>query len=302
MRLGLRTWRAVHWLAYLCWPVALVHGLGTGSDVRASVAALARRREHRERSSRRSGGGSQRRGASQRGGAGRPPVACCSPRYSSTCWLESGPLRPAGPRRPGTPTPLLHRGDGRHELAPAETRADDASARAPSRPRAPPISPGSWPAGTANDGRLRSRSRRIATAAPAGGSDLLDVARGHPGSQVAEAPGSPRTASCEPCARRSHGRSSSRTGWRVSRRAPRTGSCSPSHRTSCSTAPCSRRAAVGADEVHVCVRAAPRSPLAAVERALAERRAAGLDRVRIACHGARRALRRRRGDGASCTG
>lgn len=31
-RLGLRTWRAVHWLAYAAWPVALVHALGTGSD------------------------------------------------------------------------------------------------------------------------------------------------------------------------------------------------------------------------------------------------------------------------------
>ena len=34
-RLGVRAWRAVHWLAYACWPVAMVHGLGTGSDVRA---------------------------------------------------------------------------------------------------------------------------------------------------------------------------------------------------------------------------------------------------------------------------
>ena len=31
-RLGARTWRAVHWLAYLCWPVALLHGLQTGTD------------------------------------------------------------------------------------------------------------------------------------------------------------------------------------------------------------------------------------------------------------------------------
>ncbi|HKT04825.1 MAG TPA: ferric reductase-like transmembrane domain-containing protein [Rugosimonospora sp.] len=31
-RLGLRTWRAVHWLAYAAWPVALLHGLGTGTD------------------------------------------------------------------------------------------------------------------------------------------------------------------------------------------------------------------------------------------------------------------------------
>jgi methionine sulfoxide reductase heme-binding subunit len=33
-RLGYRVWRAVHWLAYACWPIALVHGLGTGSDAR----------------------------------------------------------------------------------------------------------------------------------------------------------------------------------------------------------------------------------------------------------------------------
>jgi sulfoxide reductase heme-binding subunit YedZ len=31
-RLGLRTWRAVHWSAYAAWPVALLHGLGAGSD------------------------------------------------------------------------------------------------------------------------------------------------------------------------------------------------------------------------------------------------------------------------------
>src|SRR5262249_35444869 len=30
-RLGLRTWRWVHWAASVCWPVALVHGLGAGS-------------------------------------------------------------------------------------------------------------------------------------------------------------------------------------------------------------------------------------------------------------------------------
>ena len=31
-RLGLRTWRWVHWAAYVCWPVALAHGLGAGTD------------------------------------------------------------------------------------------------------------------------------------------------------------------------------------------------------------------------------------------------------------------------------
>lgn len=35
-RLGHRAWRIVHWLAYACWPIALLHGLGTGSDVKST--------------------------------------------------------------------------------------------------------------------------------------------------------------------------------------------------------------------------------------------------------------------------
>jgi DMSO/TMAO reductase YedYZ heme-binding membrane subunit len=34
VRLGHRVWRAVHWAAYACWPLALLHGLGIGSDHR----------------------------------------------------------------------------------------------------------------------------------------------------------------------------------------------------------------------------------------------------------------------------
>ena len=34
--LGYRTWRAIHWLAYLCWPIAVLHGVGTGTDTRLS--------------------------------------------------------------------------------------------------------------------------------------------------------------------------------------------------------------------------------------------------------------------------
>ena len=33
-RIGTAAWRGVHWLAYVCWPVAVVHGLGSGSDSR----------------------------------------------------------------------------------------------------------------------------------------------------------------------------------------------------------------------------------------------------------------------------
>jgi sulfoxide reductase heme-binding subunit YedZ len=30
--IGPRVWRAVHWTAYACWPIALAHSLGSGSD------------------------------------------------------------------------------------------------------------------------------------------------------------------------------------------------------------------------------------------------------------------------------
>ena len=35
-RIGMRTWRVIHWAAYASWPIALIHGLGTGSDSRAA--------------------------------------------------------------------------------------------------------------------------------------------------------------------------------------------------------------------------------------------------------------------------
>lgn len=31
-RMGQRLWKSIHWLAYAAWPIALVHGIGTGSD------------------------------------------------------------------------------------------------------------------------------------------------------------------------------------------------------------------------------------------------------------------------------
>lgn len=33
-RIGYGTWRAVHWTAYACWPLSIVHGFGTGTDTR----------------------------------------------------------------------------------------------------------------------------------------------------------------------------------------------------------------------------------------------------------------------------
>jgi sulfoxide reductase heme-binding subunit YedZ len=31
-RIGLRAWRAVHWVAYASWPIAVAHGIGMGTD------------------------------------------------------------------------------------------------------------------------------------------------------------------------------------------------------------------------------------------------------------------------------
>lgn len=35
-RLGYTTWRTVHWFAYASWPVAVLHGIGTGSDTKVA--------------------------------------------------------------------------------------------------------------------------------------------------------------------------------------------------------------------------------------------------------------------------
>jgi methionine sulfoxide reductase heme-binding subunit len=39
-RIGVAAWRGVHWLAYACWPVAAIHGLGSGSDPRLPGAIV----------------------------------------------------------------------------------------------------------------------------------------------------------------------------------------------------------------------------------------------------------------------
>jgi methionine sulfoxide reductase heme-binding subunit len=41
LRLSARVWRGVHWVAYACWPVAVVHGLGIGgADTRLGWVLL----------------------------------------------------------------------------------------------------------------------------------------------------------------------------------------------------------------------------------------------------------------------
>jgi sulfoxide reductase heme-binding subunit YedZ len=113
VRLGLRTWRSIHWLAYACWPVALVHGLGTGSDVRspwllvlvaASVASVVVAACVRLTTA-------QSLDLPWRVAAGA--IVLLGPLLLAG-WLESGPLQPGWARHAGTPAPLL-----RHTALPA---------------------------------------------------------------------------------------------------------------------------------------------------------------------------------------
>ena len=39
-RVGHRTWRFVHWFAYACWPLVVVHGLATGSDTKVTLVLV----------------------------------------------------------------------------------------------------------------------------------------------------------------------------------------------------------------------------------------------------------------------
>jgi sulfoxide reductase heme-binding subunit YedZ len=108
-RLGYASWRAVHWLTYAAWPVALLHGFGTGSDVRftwmlaisvvcvlavlaaVAVRVLAGRAES-----------ARVRGAAL-GGAGAFSLFLL-------VWMPSGPLGSEWARRSGTPPSLLAHG------------------------------------------------------------------------------------------------------------------------------------------------------------------------------------------------
>ncbi len=105
-RVGYRGWRAVHWLSYAAWPVALLHGFGTGSDVKTGwlqllsaacvlvvlAAVLVRIGASRQVSPR-------ARGAAL-AGTGAFAVFL-------VIWLPAGPLGSEWARRSGTPSSLL---------------------------------------------------------------------------------------------------------------------------------------------------------------------------------------------------
>ena len=106
--LGHGVWRATHWLAYLCWPVAVLHTVGSGSDIKQPwmlaiiaicvltvVAAVWARVGF--------GWPGQR---TLRGGA---VVASVALPIALLLWLPSGPLAADWARRAGTPLKDLQR-------------------------------------------------------------------------------------------------------------------------------------------------------------------------------------------------
>jgi methionine sulfoxide reductase heme-binding subunit len=110
-RIGLRTWRAVHWAGYLCWPVALIHGLGTGTDgaarwVLAVTAACALAV---------TAAGAWRLAVGWPAHAALRVTAAAAAvlvALGTVAWLGAGPLRPGWARRAGTPAALLARSGG----------------------------------------------------------------------------------------------------------------------------------------------------------------------------------------------
>ncbi len=103
-RFGFRLWRAVHWLAYAAWPIALLHALGTGSDARfgwlaaiggACLVAVGLALVVR---------------AFAAGWRPRDIAAVASALVAALgvgLWYQSGPARPGWAARAGTPRTIL---------------------------------------------------------------------------------------------------------------------------------------------------------------------------------------------------
>jgi len=106
VRLGLRTWRLIHWFAYACFPIAVLHALGTGSDATrtwmldlvigcigaVAIAAFTRLWQLR---------GERMPWAI----AGTAAIVVLT--LSVAAWAHTGPLAPGWATRAGTPTSLI---------------------------------------------------------------------------------------------------------------------------------------------------------------------------------------------------
>jgi sulfoxide reductase heme-binding subunit YedZ len=163
-RLGFSAWRAVHWLAYLCWPLAVVHGLGTGSDTKpglvlsVTVACVA--------SVLVAGSVRIARGLDGHRGARASGLAALAfvPVLLAT-WLASGPMQAGWSRRAGTPATAL--------ASSSRPVATTGSASAPPTTAAPATGAASLPA-TGFDAQFTGTVRQ--SAANAEGQVVVSIA------------------------------------------------------------------------------------------------------------------------------
>lgn len=147
-RLGLRAWRTVHWAAYACWPVAVLHGLGTGTDASAvwlegltavctmAVAAAVATRLLR---------GWPQRAALRSAALGLLAATLAG----GAAFAVAGPMRPGWARRSGTPDTLLAAARPVVDRTAGTARSTGAAAAAPTAAPLPFVAP--------LDGRARQR-------------------------------------------------------------------------------------------------------------------------------------------------
>jgi sulfoxide reductase heme-binding subunit YedZ len=163
-RLGHRVWRIVHWTSYALWPVALVHGLGIGSDtpqpwmflvLGASVAAVLAAVAWRVIADEWRGQIVGRVGMAV--GAASMPVVL-------GVWLMAGPLQSGWAERSGTPKNLLARR--------TSTRAVDPTSSTPIPMILPAFASGT---GTARLDRLPDGLARMRIALNSIGAQPLDI-------------------------------------------------------------------------------------------------------------------------------
>jgi predicted ferric reductase len=106
-RLGYAAWRVTHWISYASWPLAVLHGLGTGSDVKATwmlaITAVCTVAVLIAVAVRVASGWPQRVGI-------RSAALGFSVVFAGgvALWLPGGPLAAGWARRAGTPAALLH--------------------------------------------------------------------------------------------------------------------------------------------------------------------------------------------------
>lgn len=106
-RIGYPTWRLVHWAAYASWPLAAIHGLGTGTDtsihwalgVYVACSAVVVGALWWRLATGWSAGVAGRRTAAALASVLVPVL--------TAVWTVAGPLKPGWARRAGTPAALL---------------------------------------------------------------------------------------------------------------------------------------------------------------------------------------------------